>query len=183
LVLHRARTVPCRAAVKDGGGDSRSEPEIQRAMYRSKSAGMSTWVIGIAGSVLLALAAAGLASAIGSRVWERQTAALVDRLHEAASDGERLTYSSAATDDLPAPVARYFAFALPPGQTLVRRARVEHRGEFRSGPDRGWSPFESVQHFTTDPPGFVWDARIRMAPGMTVRVRDSYVITAVEYRY
>jgi hypothetical protein len=58
----------------------------------------------------------------------------------------------------------------------VRSARIEHTGEFRTdGSDAGWRPFRSVQHFTTDPPGFVWDAAIRMAPFLEVRVRDSYV--------
>jgi hypothetical protein len=32
-----------------------------------------------------------------------------------------------------------------------------------------------VQHFSVDPPGFVWDAAIRMSPLVPVRVRDSYL--------
>jgi hypothetical protein len=32
-----------------------------------------------------------------------------------------------------------------------------------------------VEHFSARPPGFVWDARIRMAPGVTVHVRDGFV--------
>lgn len=36
-----------------------------------------------------------------------------------------------------------------------------------------WAPFTSVQHVEVWPPGFVWDARIRMAPGPAVR--DGYV--------
>ncbi|HEV2130256.1 MAG TPA: DUF6544 family protein, partial [Longimicrobiaceae bacterium] len=32
-----------------------------------------------------------------------------------------------------------------------------------------------VQHFTVNRPGFVWDAKIRMAPLMSMRVRDSYI--------
>ncbi len=38
-----------------------------------------------------------------------------------------------------------------------------------------WKPFTSVQHVTTNRPGFVWDARITMAPGLQVRVTDSYI--------
>lgn len=74
---------------------------------------------------------------------------------------------------LPAPVRRYFEFALTPGQPLVEAARLEHAGEFAASPGR-WSPFNSTEQFTTQPPGFVWDARIRMWPLVTVRVRDSY---------
>lgn len=39
----------------------------------------------------------------------------------------------------------------------------------------GWRPFHSVEHFSVTPPGFVWDARIRMAPGVAVRVHDGFV--------
>jgi hypothetical protein len=76
---------------------------------------------------------------------------------------------------LPAPVVRYFEFALTPRQPLIRRARIEHRGEFRGARDAKWSPFRSVQHFSVQRPGFVWDARVHMAPLVTVRVRDSYI--------
>src|SRR5690606_2350247 len=36
-------------------------------------------------------------------------------------------------------------------------------------------PFSAVQHFTVSPPGFVWDARIRMLPATSVYVRDAYL--------
>ena len=80
---------------------------------------------------------------------------------------------------LPAPVERYFRTVLQEGQPHIRSALVTQAGEFRSkespDPKAGWRPFEATQIFTTEPPGFVWDARIRMAPLMSVRVRDAYV--------
>jgi hypothetical protein len=39
----------------------------------------------------------------------------------------------------------------------------------------GWRPFTAVEHFTVRPAGFVWDAAIRMAPGVPVLVRDGFV--------
>jgi hypothetical protein len=75
---------------------------------------------------------------------------------------------------LPAPVVRYFDFALAPGRTLIQTATLAHVGEFRSGLDAPWASFTSEQHFSANPPGFVWDAAIRMAPMMVVRVRDGY---------
>jgi hypothetical protein len=38
-----------------------------------------------------------------------------------------------------------------------------------------WKPFRSTQRIRTRCPGFVWDARIRMAPATTAYVRDAYV--------
>lgn len=75
---------------------------------------------------------------------------------------------------LPDPVVRYFEFALTPDQSLVRAAHVRQAGMFALKPG-AWSRFTAVEHFTVRPPTLVWDARIRMAPLISVRVRDSYI--------
>lgn len=89
------------------------------------------------------------------------------------------TVSFAALPALPAPVERYFRTVLRERQSLVRSARVHQRGEFRGREsedvEAGWRPFEARQVFTAAPPGFVWEAAVRMAPLLTVRVRDGYV--------
>jgi hypothetical protein len=88
-----------------------------------------------------------------------------------ADDGQLFTPDELV--GLPAPVARYFGFALTPGQPLYRHARLTQVGVFARSRDR-WSRFTAVEDFEVGPPGFVWDARIRMAPLLTARVRDSY---------
>jgi hypothetical protein len=129
------------------------------------------------GAFLVAGAMAGGAAAVataGGRNWKRTTSRAVERLESAVSP-ERTGFVR-SPDGLPPPVARYFDFALTSGRPYIRSARIEHAGRFRvGGLKAGWSPFRSVQHFTADPPGFVWDASIRMAPLLSVRVRDSYV--------
>jgi hypothetical protein len=120
---------------------------------------------GIAGSAAAAIGA-------GTLLWNRSTARAVRQL---APNGAAGTFKRDQLVGLPASVVRYFEFALTPGQPLIRTARIEHEGEFRSSLDAPWSPFTSVQHFSADPPGFVWDAKIRMSPVVTVRVRDSYL--------
>ncbi|MES1243628.1 MAG: DUF6544 family protein [Acidobacteriota bacterium] len=122
------------------------------------------------------LGGAATAMAAGAFLWNRATARAVERLPPLAPDAaaEPRTFSREQLAGLPAPVVRYFEFALTPGQPLIRTARIEHAGEFRSGLDAPWAPFTSVQHFSADPPGFVWDAAIHMSPILTVRVRDGY---------
>jgi hypothetical protein len=129
------------------------------------------WIAAIAGG---AAAAASAALALAGRSWDRTTAAAVSGL-EAAAASAPAAFDPRELEGLPAPVARYFAFALEPGQPLVRWARIEHAGDFRGGFEQPWSPFTSVEHFAVDPPSFVWDARIRMLPFATVRARDSYI--------
>jgi hypothetical protein len=133
----------------------------------------------IGGIATSALAAASAAAAVlGARAWERATARAVGRLGEgAAGTADENTPARFARDELiglPAPAARYFGFALTPGQPLVRHARLLQAGLFARSRDR-WAPFTAVEDVTVRPPGFVWDARIRMAPLLTARVRDSYL--------
>jgi len=74
---------------------------------------------------------------------------------------------------LPAPVVRWFGFALRPGQPLIRTAHIRQEGSFAR--KRGvWCRFRARESFTVLPPAFSWDARIRMSPLVSVRVRDSY---------
>jgi hypothetical protein len=116
--------------------------------------------------------------AVGAMRWEKDTERVARRLYGGADGAviEPETFSPEQVDGLPAPVARYFRFALTPGQRLYRTARIEQRGQFRMGGiGSRWSPFTAVQHVSTTPPGFVWDAAIRIAPLVTVRVRDGYI--------
>jgi hypothetical protein len=78
-------------------------------------------------------------------------------------------------DQLPLPVARYFRAILTDGQPLVRVARFSQTGKLRTNETKDtWSPFEARQVSTATPPGFVWDAKVRLAPFIHVRVRDAY---------
>lgn len=112
---------------------------------------------------------------LGSANWRRQTAHEVERLSPGnGSTGERISrYDRASIDALPAPVIRYFEFALTQGQPVVARALIEWEGKFSMRPRR-WSTFTATQHYRVQPPGFVWDARIWMTGVLPVLVRDSY---------
>jgi hypothetical protein len=136
---------------------------------------MNSWIRWTLAVIGAAVGGGAIASAVGTSAWNRQTEAMLDRLAQTPSDGGPTRFSPDELQGLPAPVVRFFEFALTPGQPLIRRARIEHQGEFRGGMDAAWGPFRSVQHFTVNRPGFVWDATIRMAPLVNVRVRDSYV--------
>lgn len=84
-------------------------------------------------------------------------------------------YSAAGLTGVPEVVRRYFGSALSDGQPLIRAARITQRGEFLLRPPRGFHPFTATEQFTARPPTFAWDARIRLAPGLSVRVRDSFL--------
>lgn len=73
---------------------------------------------------------------------------------------------------LPAPVRRYLSAALPDGARPIRGVTIEHTGTFNLSEDgERWRPFTSTQRVTLAPPAFDWNARIRLLPGLSIRVR------------
>jgi hypothetical protein len=156
---------------------------------------MPRWIL-VPVVVIGGLAAAGTVAVMAGRsAWQRETERMVAQLRagrgeqpaRAASTTAELTppakspatgtpalSPAKAQPDLPAPVARYFALVLPEGEPPIGAPRIRWRGEFQSRPGGGWAPFTAEQHFTADPPGFVWDAEIQMIPLVPVRIRDSY---------
>jgi hypothetical protein len=141
---------------------------------------MAPWTL-LAKIAVGGVAVLGAAAALGARSWSRATTETLDRLQAAAArrspaaaGSQPHRYDPAQVAGLPPPVVRYFSFALAPGQQLVRSARFTQRGTFALARDR-WAPFSAVETFTVSPPGFVWDARIRMAPLVVAHVRDSYM--------
>jgi hypothetical protein len=78
--------------------------------------------------------------------------------------------------DLPAPVQRYFRTVLTDGQPMVTGVRVRHTGMFNMGETKdAWKPSTSDQKVVAQRPGFDWDGRIAMMPGLPVRVHDAYI--------
>jgi len=122
------------------------------------------------------LGCALLATRIGERRWRSANDRLVSTLR-ARELSQSMRYSEADLAGLPPPVARYFRHVLRNGQPMVTGARIRWEGQFNMGtPDKeNWHPFTAVQEFVPGAPGFVWNARIDMLPGVPVLVRDSFV--------
>ena len=134
------------------------------------------WIksIGVA-FALVVLVIAGL-SAYGMERWERTTRELTARLDAARAPLAAKRFDANELDGLPAPVQRYFRAALKSGQPLVGAASFSHTGTFNSSATaESWSPFRSTQRVVVNRPGFVWDARIAILPGIAVHVHDAYV--------
>lgn len=114
----------------------------------------------------------GLTLRMGAASWQAETARAVEKMKQNTSSSKTTQVSFIDFGNLPAPVARYFRFALPEGQPIIKTARIQHGGEFQL--NGKWIPFESEEHFSANPAAFVWDAKMRLNPLMNIRVRDGY---------
>ncbi len=127
--------------------------------------------------VLGAAATASLALAYGALRWRLMTHTLRDQLEAARLPATApKVYRPSDLAGLPAPVQRYLRTVLPDGQLIVTGARIEQVGTFNlSETGERWRPFTATQQVVTRRPGFDWDARISLFPGLIVRVHDAYV--------
>jgi hypothetical protein len=137
-------------------------------------------------AVLVALMACALAlGLIGAQRWgtlmrEHTTQLEARRLgvQSATAPGTRVAFSE--LDGLPAPVQRYFRAVLKDGQPIVAAARIEMTGTINmSATGQQWKPFTSHQRVVNSAsgsrPGFLWNAKIHMFPGVPAHVEDSYI--------
>lgn len=111
----------------------------------------------------------------GQSHWDSGTQELRNRLQSARAPSEirRVNFSELA--ELPEPVQRYFFAVLQEGQPLVAAASVRHKGSFNTAVGtQQWKPFTSEQLVITRRPGFDWNAKVFMLPGVPVHVHDAY---------
>lgn len=125
--------------------------------------------------VLMALLlAAILVAQWGARSWGRFIGKLREELQSGRPSWRTGKLHPAGLPGLPEPVRNYFLRALEPGQPLVQGVKMRHSGRFRMGESK-WVRFTSEQHVNPMAPGFIWNARIRMFPGMDIHVCDAFV--------
>lgn len=110
--------------------------------------------------------------------WQQQSTRLRERLATSLLQIDEASPASALieTPALPAPVAHWFSLVVPAEIPDATTLRIRHRGLFNTRSDgERWAAFGSSQMVSLRRPGFVWDARIRMFPGLAVHVHDAYV--------
>jgi hypothetical protein len=109
--------------------------------------------------------------------WNRITQNLLQQLETNHQSRQVAVYSEAKElNGLPAPVQRYFKAALRDANPIITAVNISHSGTFNMSADaEQWRPFVSTQRVVTHRPGFVWDGRIEMFPGVSVHVHDAYV--------
>lgn len=128
--------------------------------------------------IIVAFAVAAALAAGASR-WQGKTNDFRAKLEAARLPAVPASYHARETEGLPLPVRRYFRAVLRDGQPMIAGVRVSQQGRLRQGEaEDSWRPFEATQVVTTRPPAFDWDARMKMAPGIKVYVRDAYAAGA-----
>jgi hypothetical protein len=135
------------------------------------------WIKSIVIIIISIIILFGLVSLYGSYQWQLNT----DKLRAKLTDGRQVinpkTYDSKELQGLPDSVERYFQAVLKEGQPIVVAVDLTQQGLFNMSETKAkWSTFTATQFVTTQRPGFDWDARIQMAPGVNAFVHDAYML-------
>jgi hypothetical protein len=125
--------------------------------------------------LLAVLAFVGL-SLYGAWRWNGLTQTLFARLEAARQAPPLARFDARELEGLPPVVQRYFRAALSEHARIVTAVNITHSGTFNMDLDaQKWLPFTSQQRVVTRRPGFVWDGKVTLFPGIAVRVHDAYV--------
>lgn len=135
------------------------------------------WMKWIAIIGVLIIVSLGLAAIYGRYRWQSDTNKLRTKLASGRQSIQPKIYDQKEIEGLPAPVQRFFKTVLKDGQAIASVVKLSQQGQFNmSETEDKWSPFTASQLVITQRPGFDWDARIQMAPGLNAFVHDTYLL-------
>ncbi|MGB5959506.1 MAG: DUF6544 family protein [Coleofasciculaceae cyanobacterium] len=135
------------------------------------------WMKWIAIIGVLIIVSIGIAIIYGRYRWQSDTDKLRAKLASGRQSLQPKIYNQKELEGLPAPVQRFFRTVLKDGQVIASAVKLSQQGQFNmSETEDKWSPFTATQLVTTQRPGFDWDARIQMAPGLNAFVHDTYLL-------
>jgi hypothetical protein len=117
---------------------------------------------------------AGLAAEVlGLRTFSRLVHSDVQALAGRASPATASVVTEDMLSGLPEPVQRYLRYTGIVGKPLVRTVYLRQQGRVRLA-GQWWIPLRAQEWFSAQPPGFVWDATMRVAGIPVGRARDMY---------
>jgi len=124
------------------------------------------------GTVILFVIVVVIAAAAGDahfdKLVQREVASILPNTTPATFTADLLT-------DLPAPVQKYFQYAVPIGHPLLESAQIKQTGFYRGAPDRDWMGFTSTEYMTAHDRAFIWHVRMQPAPIFWIEGRDHYL--------
>lgn len=134
------------------------------------------WIGVVVGVLVIA---ALVVRVVGAMYWANLIQEHLGQLEAARTDGGGgipARFDAGELDGLPKPVQRYFRAVLKDAQPIIAAATIELAGTINmSATGEEWKPFISQQRVTTRRPGFLWNAQVRMFPGVPACVEDSYI--------
>lgn len=146
-------------------------PASPRDKAEENMTGMLRRLPALAGLAGLAAIGAELA---GEQAFARLVRRDVQALHAAATPAQAGVITEEMLTDLPEPVRRYLRYTGVVGKPCPGTIRLHQKGRMRPGPGQPWMPLDAEEHYSVQPPGFVWAGVLHWGPLAVARARDMY---------
>lgn len=111
---------------------------------------------------------------VANVVFMRKVKEEVDFLFGSNLKKERQVIQKEDLLGLPLPVQKWLERSGIIGKEKIVFARLKQKGSMRLKEDGPWMRAEAEQYFTTDKPGFIWKAKVHMAPSIYFAGMDKY---------
>lgn len=115
-----------------------------------------------------------VASLLASIQFHRQLAREVAELYRGVPDRPQVV-QEVELAPLPPPVKKWLARSGVVGRERTVAVRTRQKVSLRLKEDGSWMSARVQQYFRVDEPGFIWQVRASMAPGLYFAGRDKYV--------
>jgi hypothetical protein len=140
---------------------------------------MEVWALGarVAWASRLALLIAGVTAVgvvVGTRRFARLVRADVDSLLAGAAPLPDAVVTEEMLGELPEPARRFLTYAGVIGRPFVGTVRLTQTGQIQAAVGQPWLPLRAEQHFSVQPPGFVWQAVVPARALPLLRAKDSF---------
>lgn len=112
-------------------------------------------------------------SQVGCLLFKRSTKREVTKLFSTVSSTDVVTEEDLAS--LPIGVQQWLRYTGIVGKERIKSARLKQKAQMRLAVDSSWMPVSATQYFTTEKPGFIWQAFVTAAPGVVIAARDKYM--------
>jgi Family of unknown function (DUF6544) len=122
---------------------------------------------------LAVLAAIGTEFA-GHRAFARLVRRDVQALRARASPARAGVVTEQMLAGLPEPVRRYVRYTGVVGRPFPGTVWLRQKGRMRLAPGQPWMPLDAEEHYSVQPPGFVWAGTARLGRLPVARARDMY---------
>ncbi|MFZ5642892.1 MAG: DUF6544 family protein [Bacillota bacterium] len=120
-------------------------------------------------AVILVIIIPFIATALFNQAVKKEVA---EFFKEAKNEDEII--QSSDLEGLPPGVQRWLRSSRVIGKEKIRTVRLKQKASMRLKEEGAWLPAEVEQYFKTDEPGFIWKARVKMAPLLYFTGRDKY---------
>ena len=123
--------------------------------------------------VIVALIAS--ACAIGSIAFTQK---VKEEAKELFREGKEITPEIVTDEDikgLPEPVQRYLKYTQIIGKEKIKIVRLKQGGYFRLKENQKWMPIKAEQYFNVDSVEFIWIAKVRIAPLVSIYAKDEFI--------